>query len=114
MAMLGRSQVSGTFKISATAPGTVVCRIPPQAEEPAQVSLKNGHATAVLYAKWIPYNNTNPSVSTSDAGIRLEPYESYTWDKPPGAAMLLVLSTVDNSSAHVEGAWSMPDQPQLL
>jgi hypothetical protein len=114
MGLLARSKVSGTFAISSSSPGTVVLRIPPTAEDPALVVVKNSDAAAILYGKWVPYDQTNPTVSTLDAGIRLEPYESYTEDKPPGNAALVFISTVNNSRANVNGNWTMPEDAQLL
>lgn len=110
---LSRSQVSGTFAISSSAPYTAGVRIPNGAQCPAQVSVKNGHASAVLYCKWVPLTLTNPNISTGDAGVTLLPYEGYTWDSPPAGAALLILSTVNGSPAHIEGVWAMPQEAQI-
>lgn len=111
---LPRSQISGTFAISNTQPGTAAVRIPAAALTPAQVSVKNGDPAAILYCKWTSLSRTNMALSSGDAGVRLEPLESYTWDSPPADALLLILSTVNLSPAHLEAVWAMPPEPNLL
>lgn len=111
---LAPSQISGGFPISSTAPGTVVARIPADAQEPAVLTVMNRDAAATMYGKWIPLVQTNQNFQTNDAGIVLSAGDSYTWDNPPRNAMLVMLATVNNALCAVNGSWNVPGDAQLL
>jgi len=110
---LGRSQVSGTFRITATVPGSIVVRIPATAEAPAKLTIRNNHASAVIYGKWAPTAQTNPSVSANDAGIVLAAGDSYTDDAPPKDAVLILISTVADAQVNVDARWRMPEEAEI-
>ena len=107
---LPRSQVSGGFPVSVTAPGTIVARIPRDAAAPATLTVLNRHDTAIMYLKWIPLQMTGQSFHTNDAAIVLQPTRrGYTWDNPPRDAMLVALSSVEGAILAVDGSWHTPD-----
>jgi hypothetical protein len=111
---LAQAQVGGQFAISATAPGTVVCRIPENAEEPGKVNVLCLDATATMYLKWVPLDQTGQVTSTQGEVVLALGRLAYTWDSPPRGKMLIVLSTVANALLAISGQWSVPDTPQLL
>jgi hypothetical protein len=113
MDALGAPQVSGTFAVSAGAPGSIVVRVPVDALQPAMVAIRNTHATAILYLKWMRQGATNPAVSAGDCGILLNPGEGFIWDRPPAGAMLVALSTVANSPLCVDAHWRVLDEALL-
>jgi hypothetical protein len=110
---LGAPQISGTFAVSSAAPGTTIARVPAAALQPAQVAVRNPHATAVLYLKWAAAKQTNVVVSATDAGVILNPGEGFVWNPPPCGAFLVVISTVDQSPICVDANWRLLDEALL-
>lgn len=113
MFQLPKPKVSGGFQVSDTVPFTVLARIAPESSGPASLTVLNTHATAVLYLKWIPWDQTGQKFETADAGIVLIPSAAYTWDNPPQGAMLLARSSVNGAVAAVDGHWYTPQEAQL-
>jgi hypothetical protein len=110
---LGSSQISGTFAITSTVQGTIVARVPPGALQPAQVAIRNTHASAIVYAKWVPQKTPNGLVSSTDAGILLNAGEWFAWNPPPRAAYLICVSSVNLSPLNVDANWRVLDEAEL-
>jgi hypothetical protein len=90
-----------------------VVRVPYDALQPAQVAVRNTHATAILYLKWAAAKQTNFGVSAGDCGVLLNPGEGFVWNPPPAGAFLVALSTVLNSPVCVDASWRILDEALL-
>ena len=113
MIPLGHSRVSGAFPVSSSSDApTLLCTVPESAGTPAEITVRNTNALAVMYLRWRE-SGSGTLVKTTDFGIYLGNFEGFTWNNPPRGAELVALSSVAGALIAVDANWCNTDVEEL-
>ena|SRR3989442_806584 len=95
--------VNGGVPISDTVPFTTVVQIPPNvlADGSGQLSIRNVHATATMYFKWVKLGESS-NFAIGDAGIVLPAGVGWDTRLPPPGRSLIGRSTVNGAICALE------------
>jgi len=103
--LLAKPRVQGSFAVSTNADEqTVLVRTPPNAAQPAEVTVTHPGVFGIVYLAW--HESETGKVRSTDRALVLEPGDAKTWRNPPRNSFLKALASEASVSVDVDAVWS--------